>query len=147
VLLAVDHPGGEPVAEQVPGAGSVAPVVRLRVHAVQVVQATGQLELGRVDDQVVVRAHEAVAVDSPAMAPDGDSEQTQEADAVGVVAEHELSVHRARGHVKEAVGKGRAQNPRHRPKLAGEFGADHVCGDPGTHSSHRACPFPARPRV
>jgi hypothetical protein len=147
VLLAVDHPRGEPVAEEVPGAGSVAPVVRLRVHAVQVVQATGQLELGRVDDQVVVRAHEAVAVDSPAVAADGDRQQAQEADAVGVVAEHELSVHCARGHVKEPVRKGCPENARHRSKLARESGADHVCGHPGTHSSHRACPIPARPRV
>jgi hypothetical protein len=118
VLLAVDHPGGEPVAEQVPGAGGVAPVVRLRVDAVQVVQATGELELGRVDDQVVVRAHEAVAVDSPAMAADGDREQAQEEDAVGVVAEGVLRVHRSRRDVEQAVGKRPPQTSRHRSKLA-----------------------------
>ena len=147
MLLAVDDPGGEPVAEQVAGAGSVPPVVRLRVDAVQVVQATRELELRRIDDQVVVGTHEAVAVDSPAMAADGHREQAQEADAVSVVSEDEFPVYRAGRHVKETVGKSRAQNARHRSKLAGELGADHVCGHPGTHSSHRACPIPARPKV
>jgi hypothetical protein len=146
VLFAVDHPGGEPVAEQVPVPG-VPPVVRLRVDAVQIVQAVGELELGRVDDQVVVRAHQAVAVDSPGVAANRDREQTQEEDAVGVVAEHELPVDRPRGHVKEAVRKGGSQDARHRSKLPRRSGADSGCGQPGAHSSPGACPIPARPRV
>jgi hypothetical protein len=117
VLLAIDDPGGEPVAEEVAAAG-VPSVVRLRVDAVQVVEAAGELKLGRVDDQVVVRPHEAVGVNAPFVPADRDDEEAQEEDAVGVVAEHELRVNCPCGHVKEAVREGRPEPARHRSKLA-----------------------------
>jgi len=69
VLVAVDHPGREASAPQVAMA-TVAEIECLRIAAVQVLHAARELLLRRLDEQVVVGAHQAHRVHAPAVAVD-----------------------------------------------------------------------------
>jgi len=57
---------GEEVAER-----KVASVERLGVAAVQTLDATGELDRRRLEDDVIVRGHEAERMNDPAAAVDG----------------------------------------------------------------------------
>jgi len=94
VALTLDRPRGEAVGEQV----SVAPVAlveRLRVTALQTLDATRELRPGAVEDEVVVRRHEGEGVERPAVALGARPQVGQERAAVGVVAEDRAAVHAA----------------------------------------------------
>jgi hypothetical protein len=61
VLLVLDRDAGEAVAEQVPPA-AVTPVEPLRIDAVQALHAGGEVVARRLDDEVVVVAHQVERV-------------------------------------------------------------------------------------
>jgi len=69
VLVAVDDPRGEASSPQM-AVAAVAEVEPLRVAAVQVLHAARELLLRRLDEQVVVGAHQAHRVHAPAVAVD-----------------------------------------------------------------------------
>jgi hypothetical protein len=101
----------------------VAPAAVLRVEglcvaAVQTAHARRELLSGRLDDEVVVVAHQAAGVQLPAVLVD-DSRQDPEVEQPIVVFEvDQASSHAARGDVVEAVGKQRAWTARHAATLA-----------------------------
>jgi hypothetical protein len=79
LLLGLDHPRPEPLAEDMVLA-AVARVEGLRVLAVQVAHAVGQVRLRRLDEQVVVVAHETADVKAPAI-PSLDAPQDVDEDS------------------------------------------------------------------
>jgi hypothetical protein len=64
MLLVSDGPSGEATLEEMP-VTSVAAVEPQRVPSVQLLHAVGQLHAGRLEDDVIVRSHQAVGVNSP----------------------------------------------------------------------------------
>jgi hypothetical protein len=64
VLLRLDHPRGEAVAEEVPPP-AVAAVVTLSIEAVEPLHSGRKLLPGRLDDEVVVRVHQAPRMEPP----------------------------------------------------------------------------------
>jgi hypothetical protein len=84
LLLRLDHPRVEAGAEQVAVARRVQLVEALGVDAVQPLHPVGEVGAGAVDDQVVVRSHEAVGVAVPAVAVDRLGQELEEEDAVRV---------------------------------------------------------------
>src|SRR4051812_28655162 len=69
VLLVADHPRREAGAEDV-AVATMPAIEALRVFTVQVLHPCGQPLDRRLDDQVVVRAHQAEGVAIPEVAPD-----------------------------------------------------------------------------
>jgi hypothetical protein len=117
VLVAVEHTCVEAGAEEVAVAG-VAAVEALRVRAVQPLQPVGEVGSRRVDDEVVVRVHEAEGVAAPAVALDRLAQQFEEEDAVVVVVEQALGEDGMGGDVEEPVGQQSPEQSRHRqPRL------------------------------
>jgi hypothetical protein len=112
VVVVADHPAGEALAEDV-AVPSMARVEALCVDAVQVLHPGRELLDGRLDDEVVVRAHEAERMALPAVAPDHQREQSEEVQAVGIVDEHQPAENAARGDLEDPVGKLSAANPGH----------------------------------
>jgi hypothetical protein len=105
VVVVVDHHAcGEPVAEKV-SLAVVAFVEAGGVAAVQEVHAVGELLPRRLDEEVVVRAHEAEGDDVPGEALDGGEQQQVHRAVVVDVAEEEGVGDRAAERVVEAVGK------------------------------------------
>jgi hypothetical protein len=104
VLLVPDDPGAEAVAEEVALTG-VAAVELERVCAVQELHARGEIVESRLDDEVVVVAHQAEGVDLPVVAPDSKEAQAQELPAVVVVPVDARAVHAFRGDVVDAFGR------------------------------------------
>lgn len=68
LLFGLDHPGPEPLAEDVMLA-AVPLVEGTGVAAVEVAHPIGEVGQGGLDDQVVVIAEEAACVEAPAIAP------------------------------------------------------------------------------
>jgi hypothetical protein len=66
-----------------------------------------------VQDEVVVRGHEAEGVDRPVEALDAAPEVREELAAVGVVAEHGAAVDAARDYVEVPVGEQHAGQASH----------------------------------
>jgi hypothetical protein len=116
VLVALDDPGGEALLEEV-AATAVARVEAARVAAVQAVHPGGEADARRLDDQVVVRAEQAVRVELPAVSADADQKQRGERAPVDVVAEDVEPAGAARGDVVDAVGQVAARHSRHAPTL------------------------------
>jgi hypothetical protein len=112
VLLALDRPGREPVGEQVPEA-AVAGVELERVGAVDEVERAREVGDDALDDQVVMRSHQAERVHPQPVAPDGDGEQGEEEPPVVVVAEDEGAVHPSGDHVEDAVREVTAERSGH----------------------------------
>jgi hypothetical protein len=100
VVVVADDPGGETIPEEM-SASAVSLVETLSVDAVQAVHAVGEARHGRLDDEVVVRAHQTEHVAAPAFALDDVGEQREEGDAVAVVAIDHLVRDTARRHLKE----------------------------------------------
>ena len=94
VALAPDRPRGEAVCEQVSEA-PVALVERLRVAALQALEATREVRPRAVEHQVVVRRHEAEGVERPAVPLRARPQMGQKRAPVGVVAEDRAAVHAA----------------------------------------------------
>jgi hypothetical protein len=88
VLVALDHARAEAAAEDVV-AEAVALVEPARVGAVQVAHAVGEVRLGCLEDEVVVRSEQAVGVEAPAVAPDHPPKQVEEDLAIAVLEEDE----------------------------------------------------------
>lgn len=112
IALVVDHPRCEAAGEEVPET-AMSLVEGLRVAAVQALEPARELRLGRVEDDVVVRRHEAERVDCPPETLCARAQEREEVPAVGVVDEDPAPVDAAREHVEVAVGKARAGNARH----------------------------------
>jgi hypothetical protein len=112
VVVVADDPGGEPRSEHM-AVAVMAPVEALGVDAVQVLHPRGQSLGGRLEDEVVVRAHQAERMAIPPVAPDDEPEQPEEPEAVVVVDEDQASKHAARGHVEDAVGHVAPADARH----------------------------------
>jgi hypothetical protein len=81
----------------------VSEVERLRVVAVQELHSGRELLPPRLDDEVVVVAHEAERVAAPVVLHDGDAEQEEEELAVVVVEEDGDPAGAARTDVKDPV--------------------------------------------
>jgi hypothetical protein len=94
VVLAVDRPGGEAACEEWAEA-VVTMVERLRVAAEQALQPAGEPGLGAVDDEVVMRGHQAQRVHRPAVALGAAEDQPEKPAAIVVVAEDRAAVHAA----------------------------------------------------
>jgi hypothetical protein len=102
VDLVPDHPRGEALAPEVSDA-SVPSVVLAGVDAVQPLEGPPELVGGRLHQQVVVGAQEAIDVDCDAEAEGDTPHQPPEEVAIQVVAERVDFVHRVRRHVEEPV--------------------------------------------
>ena len=97
---------------------AVAEIEPLRVATVQVLHAARELLLRRLDDQVVVRPHQADRVHAPAVPVDALLEEAHEGVSVGIVAEDERAEDAARRDVEETVRERRAKHARHVPTVA-----------------------------
>jgi hypothetical protein len=117
VLVGVEDACVEASAEEV-AVARVAAVEALRVRAVQPLHAVGEVGSRRVDDEVVVRVHEAEGVAAPAVALDRLGQQFEEEDAVVVILEQALGEGGMGGDVEEPVGQQSPEQSRHRqPRL------------------------------
>jgi hypothetical protein len=133
VALPVDRSGGEAVGEQVAEA-PVALVEGLRVAALEALDAAGELRLGAVEDEVVVRRHQAERVHRPVEALGAGSDVGEEEAPVVVVAEDRAAVDAARHHVEVPVRQRGSRHPRHRPIKPRPSPAVSPCGRPGALS-------------
>jgi hypothetical protein len=112
VVLVLDDAAGEPVGEQVPES-AVSPVELLGVAAVQELHPAREGVAAGVEDEVVVRRHQAERVHLPPEAIDAAAEVRQEVAAVGRVEEDVAAGGSARVDVEVAVGERRAENAGH----------------------------------
>lgn len=112
VTLVVDHARCETAGEERSEA-AVPSVERLRVTAEELLEPAGELGLGALDDEVVVRRHEAQRVHRPAEPRGAVVQEHEEEPAIAVVAEDRASGDSTRHDVEVAVGKAAAQNARH----------------------------------
>jgi hypothetical protein len=100
VILVVDDPGGEALAEE--GAAALVPgVVLACVVAVQPVERRGQHLVRALDQHVVVRPNQAVGMEREAGAPDRPAQVEHEQEVVAVVVEQHRLLDRVGGHVEE----------------------------------------------
>jgi len=112
-------------------APTVSPVEALCVASVEHLHPRGEVRVGRLDDEVVVRAHQAVRLAAPFVRPDRRPEEVEEVEAVADLAIGEGLVDRARRDVEDPIldldpwrpwhvvhgTSGRSRNPR-----CGRFG-------------------------
>jgi hypothetical protein len=113
VFVAVDDARVVAVSEEVTPA-FVAPVEPQGVDSVQSVQPARHGVDGRLEDEVVVRRHQAVRVELPIEAFDALPEEPQEVRSVDSVAEDRPVVDADGGDVEDAVGQLRTKDARHR---------------------------------
>lgn len=97
----------------------VAEVEALGVDAVQHVHARGQVGLGRLDDEVVVRAHEAEGVAVPGKALDDVCEESEEPAPILVVQEDHRPRYPPRDDVEVAVRQGSPKQASHNAEAIG----------------------------
>jgi hypothetical protein len=88
LVVALERPRIEAAAEDVM-AEAVTFVEAARIGAVQVSHAVGQVRFGRLDDEVVVRAEEAVGVQAPAVPARHPLQEVEEETAIVVAEEDE----------------------------------------------------------
>jgi hypothetical protein len=146
VALVLDRPRREAVCEEVPEA-PVALVERLRVAALEPLNAPRELGLGAVQDDVVVRRHEAERVQRPAVSLGARPHVGQERAPVVVVPENRAAVHAATGDVEVAVRKRGSENARHASIQAALGPPQGACGRTGALSAHLAPSHPDVSRV
>jgi hypothetical protein len=113
MILVVDDPGGEALAEQGTSA-FVACVVLAGEVAVQPVERRGEHLVRALDGRVVVRPHQAVGMEGQAGAPDRPSEVEQEEEIVAVVVKQHRLLDRVGRDVEVAGRQVRAANTSHR---------------------------------
>ena len=116
VLFVVDHPGGEALAEE-RALAAEAGVVLAGVVALEPLDCRGEVIDPGVDEGVVVRAQQAVGVESDAPALDALLEQRDERPVVVPIAEQPGLVYRVGRQVEVAVRQLGAQNSRHASTL------------------------------
>lgn len=85
----------------------------LRVAAVQLLDPAREPVSRRVEDEVVMRRHEAEGVDRPVEPLDASPEMREELTAVEVVVEDVAARDATRDHVEVTVGEKCAKHPRH----------------------------------
>jgi hypothetical protein len=102
MLLSVHEPGGEPLFVQVT-LPPVPEVEALRIEAIESVHAERQALARRLDEEVIVRPHQAPRVKSPAEHLDDLGEQHPECFPVVVVDVDVRAADAARRYVEEAV--------------------------------------------
>jgi hypothetical protein len=112
VSLVPDDPRSEAALEHVPAA-AVTLVEELRVAAVQPLHARGEVLCRRLEDEVVVRVHQAVPVDDPAELARHHAQQVQEVEAVDVDTEDRCVTDAVGRDVKDPVREISAQQPCH----------------------------------
>src|SRR5947209_778938 len=100
MALVPDDPGAEAALEEV-APPLVAAVVAAGVRAVQALHAGGDSWLGRLDDRMVVRAHEADDVADPGKAHGRRREQVEEVCTVEVFEEDVDPARTARREMEE----------------------------------------------
>jgi hypothetical protein len=142
IVVVDDHPRREAVAEEVSMA-VVAFVETGRVAPVHKVHAVRELLPRRLDEEVVVRAHEAEGEDVPAVALDCGEEQQVHRTVVVDVAEEKGVGDGAAVRVVEAVGKLRTRAASHLRRAYAPRSAAAVCVDESSrfrctrHAPHR----------
>jgi hypothetical protein len=112
LLLGFDHPRPEPLAEDVVLA-AVACVEGFRVLAVEVAHPVREVGGGRLDEQVVVVAHETPDVEAPAVSPLYPPQDVDEGDAVIGIAEDRRVVVALRSDVVVRARREVAEWPSH----------------------------------
>src|SRR2546421_6643031 len=115
---------------------AVAPVEALCVLSVQQLHPAGEVRHGSLNDQVVVRAHQAVALAEPAADVDNGAEDLEEVLPVVHVAEGMLLVHRACGDVKDPARDLEAVRPWHADSVGRAPPAPTPWGELVTHPAH-----------
>ncbi len=116
VLFVVDHPRGEPLAEE-RALPAEAGVVLSRVVALEPLDCRGEGFDRGVDERVVMRPHQAVGVEPDAPALDALLEQRDERPVVVRVAEQPGLVDGVRRQVEIAVRELGAEDSRHASTL------------------------------
>jgi hypothetical protein len=101
VILVLDHPGGEALPQQ-RASPFVTRVVLTRVVAVEPVERAGEHRGRSLDDDVVVRSHDAIGVEREARPSDCPSEVEHEEDPIAVVTEEHRLWDRESRDVEEA---------------------------------------------
>jgi hypothetical protein len=104
VILVQDDPGVKAVAEEMSGS-PMPPVEQLRVDTVEPLNSGRKGAPFALEDEVVVRSHEAVGVTAPPAARHDVAQEPQERESVHVVPKDPFAGDTARGDVEEAVGK------------------------------------------
>ena len=104
VRLVADDPRTEAPFEDM-SATTVTVVEELRVAAVQALHSFGQVRCRCLDDEVVMRAHEAVRVHLPAKSVGDHREQVEEVDPVDVGDEDRSFADAVRRHMEDPVRK------------------------------------------
>ncbi len=117
MFFRLDDPGREAGAEEVSTA-SAAAIRALGVHSVQPLHSGRQAFLLCVEDEVVMRGHEAVRVQRPFVRVNALAEKAQERDAIDVVEEGRGLVDGDSRDVKEPVAQHPSQHARHAATLA-----------------------------
>jgi hypothetical protein len=113
VLLALDHPRGEPVAPEMAGP-TMAAIEALGVDPVESLHPRREIRLRRIDDEVVVRSEQACEVHLPVEAHGAFGQERQKRHAILPVAEDVRTGNSARGDVVDPVGQERAKRTCHR---------------------------------
>lgn len=112
MVVVFDDVRGEAVAEDVSAA--LVPEVEVTcVAAVQPVHPLGEIGLGAAEQQVVVRAHQAVAEALDPELQERPAEQREKHAAIDVVHEQRAVEHREPGDVVDAVREHVSRPPRH----------------------------------
>ena len=112
VRVAFDQDGAVAGLEEV-AAAAVPAVEALGVDAVEVAHAEREVPERRLQEQVVVRFHEAVGVAKPAVASDGVGERGKQRDPVLIVTDDASSFVSARDHVDDCARRTDAKRSAH----------------------------------
>lgn len=91
----------------------VAPVVPLRVDAVEVAHAEGKVPVRDFEQQVVVVVHQAVGVTEPLIPLDRSSEDCQERVTIVIVLDDRALLVSAGDHMNHCAGRTNAERSRH----------------------------------
>jgi hypothetical protein len=140
-LVVVDHERDEPLAEEVP-VPEVPVVEAARVSAVQQPHPVGEVLTGRLDDEVIVRPHQAVRMQAPAVPARRLEEKVDEVLPVDVVQVEQLPEDSACHHVVDAIGEEVARRAVHHDDRA-----DAAAASPGLDASWHALGTKALSRV
>jgi hypothetical protein len=119
VFLIVNDPGRETCGEE--GTAAAVPgVVLSRVVALKPLDGAREVFCSGVDDGVVVRAHQAVRVETDSETGGSTAEEREEHAPIRRVAKEHRLVHASSGYVEIPVGKLGAEDARHGPRLGAE---------------------------
>jgi hypothetical protein len=137
--LVPDHGRPEALGEERAEA-AVPGVVLPCVVAVEPLHRSGELLRRSLEDGMVVRRHQAPALEAQAEAPDRSSQVDQEQPPVDVVPEERCLRDAAGGDVEEPVGQTRAEHSSHPAILVGSAVAAHTARDirPTSDTASRA---------